>query len=162
MIEPTLALRPVDLRALGCLVEKHLSTPDLYPLTLNALVTACNQTSNRFPVTAYSVAEVTDALDALRATWRLARVLHAGAGSRTDKYRHVLDDAWQLSRPEAAVLAVLLVRGPQTLGELKTRTERMHAFDTLAEVDAVIDRLSDPNLAARDPRTRARAGHRHA
>ncbi len=144
----TIGLRPVDVRVLGCLVEKHLTTPDTYPLTLNALVTACNQTSNRWPVTSYRPAEINDAIDALRTIWRLVRVLHAGAGSRTDKYRHVLDDAWGLSRPEAAVLSVLALRGPQTLGELKTRTERQHPFASLAEVDAVIDRLADPSLRA--------------
>lgn len=139
-----------EVRVLGCLLEKQMTTPEYYPLTLNAAVTACNQSSNRNPVVAYAPATVTAALDSLRADHRLVRKLHAGAGSRVDRYRHVVDEQLALSPPEKAVLAVLLLRGPQTVGELKARTERMHDFASLEHVEAVLDRLADPTRPA-DP-----------
>ena len=127
-----------------------MTTPDIYPLTLNSLVIACNQTTSRDPVLTLSSATVVAALDDLRAEHRLARVVLSGAGSRVDKYRHVLDDRLGLTPPEAAVLAVLLLRGPQTLAELKTRTERYVDFASLDAVDAVLTRLCDPTIDA-DP-----------
>lgn len=139
-----------EVRVLGCLSEKQMTTPEYYPLTLNALVTACNQSSNRSPVVNYSPNTVTNALEALRADHRLVRIVHASSGARTDKYKHVIDERLTLSPPELAVLTVLLLRGPQTVGEIKGRTERMHAFDSLDAVERVLDRLADPHLAA-DP-----------
>jgi hypothetical protein len=139
-----------QIRVLGALVEKEMTVPETYPMSLNAVVTACNQTTNRWPVLQLTATTAEAALDALRTEHQLVRKLFAGAGSRTDKYRHVLDDRLGLSRPEKAVLAVLLLRGPQTTGELKGRTDRMHEFADLATVDAVLDRLGDPRLNA-DP-----------
>ena len=143
-------LTPAEIRVLGCLVEKQMTTPDIYPLTLNSLVTACNQSTNREPVTSYLPATVSEALLELRAHRKLVRVVLSGAGSRVDKFKHVLDDRLGLTPPESAVLAVLMLRGPQTLGELKIRTERYHDFPTLEAVDAVMDRLCDPTIDA-DP-----------
>lgn len=139
-----------EIRVLGCLVEKQLTTPDYYPLTLNALVTACNQSSNRFPVVEYDQKVVHAALESLRGVRKLARIVYAGAGSRVDRFRHILDERLELSRPEKAVLCVLMLRGPQTVGEIKGRTERMHPFDTLEDVETVLDRLADP-AALGDP-----------
>jgi uncharacterized protein YceH (UPF0502 family) len=127
-------------RALGCLLEKQLATPQYYPLTLNALVAACNQTSNREPVTAYAEAEVADALADLREQ-SLVRIVHS-SGNRVPKYRHVLDDTWALDDAHRAVLAVLLLRGPQTLGELRARTERLATFDSLDEIAEVLRLLA--------------------
>lgn len=139
-----------ELRVLGCLVEKQMTTPDVYPMTLNSLVTACNQSTNREPVVEYSAATVTEATDGLRTDHKLARIVHSGAGSRVDKYKHVLDERLGLTPAEAAVLSVLMLRGPQTLGEIKTRTERSHGFATLEDVDRILDRLSDPTISV-DP-----------
>ena len=145
------------IRVLGCLVEKQMTTPDIYPLTLNSLVTACNQTTSRDPVVNLSPAAVAAALDDLRAEHRLVRVVLSGAGSRVDKYRHVLDDRLGLTPPEASVLAVLLLRGPQTVAELKSRTERHVEFGSLEAVDAVITRLCDPTIDADPSETPARS-----
>lgn len=150
----------IELRVLGCLIEKQMTTPDLYPLTLNSLVTACNQTTNREPIVNYDSRAVTEGLDGLRTDHKLARIVHSGAGSRVDKYKHVVDERLLLTPSEAAIVAVLMLRGPQTLGELKTRTERLHAFNDLNAVDAVLDRLSDPTISP-DPSeypTRSDAG----
>jgi uncharacterized protein len=140
----------VEIRVLGCLLEKQRTTPDAYPLSLNALRAACNQSTNRDPVVDYDEAAVKDALARLRRRgWtRLA----SGAGSRAAKYRHLLDEAMGLGADEQAVLCVLMLRGPQTPGELKTRTERMHPFADLAQIEDVLDRLGDRGLAARLPR----------
>ncbi|HLH47268.1 MAG TPA: YceH family protein [Acidimicrobiales bacterium] len=132
-------LSPEELRVLGALVEKEAATPDQYPLTLNALVLACNQTSNRSPVVAYSPGQVSAALDRLRAR-KLARVVHSPS-NRADKYRHVADETWGLTRAELAVLAVLALRGPQTVNELRTRTERYPSLDDLGGVEGVLHRL---------------------
>ena len=123
---------PVEIRVLGCLIEKQRTTPDTYPLSLNALRLACNQSTNRDPVVDYEEREIKAALDRLshRGWTRFAR----GARSRALKYRHLLDEALGLSEQELVVLAVLMLRGPQTLGELKQRTERMHRFESLAQV----------------------------
>jgi len=133
-------LDPAEQRVLGCLLEKHLSTPQYYPLTLNSLTAACNQTSNRDPVTHYGEGDVGDAVAALRERG-LVRVVHS-SGNRAVKFRHVLDEAWGLDDQHRAILAVLLLRGPQTTGELRTRTERLARFDSLAEIDEVVRLLS--------------------
>jgi len=128
-------------RVLGCLVEKQLTTPQQYPLTENALMAACNQATNRDPVVAYDVATVRITARSLREKG-LLRMVHC-AGARSDKHHHLLDSSLGLSQGQMTVLAVLLVRGPQTLAELRLRSERMHAFDTLAEVQTELDALTD-------------------
>jgi uncharacterized protein len=133
-------LSAAEARVLGCLLEKQLATPQYYPLTLNSLTLACNQNSNREPVTAYDEAEVSGAVSGLREKG-LARAVLA-SGSRGAKYRHVLDETWGLDAQHRAVLAVLLLRGPQTVGELRLRTERMAPFDSLAEVEEVLGLLA--------------------
>ncbi len=124
----------VEIRVLGCLIEKQRTTPDAYPLSLNALRLACNQSTNRDPVVDYDEALIREALARLaRRGWtRLA----SGAGSRAAKYRHLLDEALDVDRGGLALLAVLMLRGPQTPGELKQRTERLAHFDGLTEVES--------------------------
>jgi uncharacterized protein YceH (UPF0502 family) len=140
-------LTAAEIRVLGALVEKHRTTPDQYPLSLNALRLACNQSTNRDPVVDYDEHTIREALERLgRRRWvRLA----SGAGSRATKYRHLLDDALGVSRSEIAVLAVLMLRGPQTPGELRSRTERMHHFASQADVLETIERLIERDLVAR-------------
>ncbi|MFV0523144.1 MAG: YceH family protein [Acidimicrobiales bacterium] len=138
-----LDLTPEELRVLGCLVEKAYTTPDQYPLSTNALTTACNQKTSRDPVVDYSSRTVIDTMLSLRAKG-LART--GTAGGRVEKHRHVLDEALGLDPAEQAVLAVLALRGPQSAPELRTRTERYVDLATPAEVEAVLDRL-----AAHDP-----------
>jgi uncharacterized protein len=139
-----------EIRVLGSLIEKQRTTPDAYPLSLNSLRLACNQTTNRDPVVEYDEETVRTAIAHLsRRGWvRLA----SGRGSRAVKYRHLLDEALHLDRAELAVLAVLMLRGPQTPGELKARTERLHRFDSLADVEAVLERMIGRELAERLPR----------
>jgi uncharacterized protein YceH (UPF0502 family) len=134
-------LNPQEVRVLGSLIEKDITTPDYYPLTLNALTNACNQSSNRDPVMALDEQTVVRSLDSLREK-RLA-VLIKGADSRVPKYAHrfAANDS-DLGRPEIAVMCVLMLRGPQTLGEIRGRTGRMHEFATLAEVEAVLNILA--------------------
>jgi uncharacterized protein YceH (UPF0502 family) len=136
-------------RVLGCLVEKELTTPQQYPLTENALMAACNQATNRDPVVAYDVSTVRITARSLREKG-LLRMVHR-AGERSDKHRHLLDSSLALSQGQMTVLAVLLLRGPQTLAELRLRSERMHAFETLAEVQTELDALTlrDDPLVAR-------------
>jgi uncharacterized protein YceH (UPF0502 family) len=140
-------LEPAELRVLGCLLEKQRTTPDAYPLSLNALRLACNQATNRDPVVDYDEATVRDALHRLgrRRYTRLA----SGAGSRAPKYRHLLDEALPMERDEQAIMCVLMLRGPQTQGELKQRTERMHAFPDLPAVGRTLERLVERGLVAR-------------
>jgi uncharacterized protein YceH (UPF0502 family) len=140
-------LDDVDIRVLGCLVEKQRTTPDQYPLTLNALRLACNQTTNRDPVVSYDEATVRDSVQGLGRR-RLAR-LASGPGSRAPKYRHLLDEALGLDDAELALLAVLMLRGPQTPGELKARAERLHRFADLGSVEATLERLMERALAER-------------
>src|ERR687895_1796822 len=140
----------VEIRVLGCLIEKQRTTPDVYPLSLNALRAACNQTTNRDPVVAYDEETVRAALRRLDQR-RWAR-LASGPGSRAVKYRHLLDEALGLDDRETSLLCVLMLRGAQTPGELKGRTERMHSFASLAEVHETLDGLIDRELAARLPR----------
>lgn len=134
-----MALTAEEARVLGCLLEKERTTSDVYPLSLNALVAACNQSTNRAPVVHYDEDIVEHALDGLREHGMVRRGVYPG--SRVIKYRHVLDEALRLTEPEAAILCVLLLRGPQTPGELKGRAERLHAFADLAAVDDAISAL---------------------
>jgi uncharacterized protein len=140
-------VEPVEIRVLGCLIEKQRTTPDQYPLSLNALRLACNQTTNRDPVVDYDEREIKAALDRMshRGWTRFA----SGASSRALKYRHLLDEALSLSDAEISVLAVLMLRGAQTVGELKQRTERMHRFESLAVVTETLEGLSQRELVAR-------------
>jgi uncharacterized protein len=128
-------------RVLGCLVEKQLTTPQQYPLTDNALITACNQTTNRDPVVTYDVATVRIAALSLREKG-LLRMVHR-TGERSQKHQHLLDSSLALSTEQVSLLAVLLLRGPQTLAELRARSERMHPFETVTQVQQAIDALSD-------------------
>jgi uncharacterized protein YceH (UPF0502 family) len=140
----------VEIRVLGCLIEKQHTTPDAYPLSLNSLRTACNQSTNREPVIDYDEQAVVEALRrlALRGWTRLA----SGAGSRARKYRHLLEEAFGLDDPEISLLAVLMLRGPQTPGELKQRAERMHHFEDLAAVHSTLERLVERGQVARHER----------
>lgn len=128
-----------EARILGALVEKQLTTPEYYPLTLNALVNACNQKNNRDPVVAYSESTVSNAIEALRDR-NLVYVFY-GSTSRVPKYKHMLPGVYELEPPETAVMDVMMLRGPQTLGELRTRTERLYDFSGLGEVQETLDRL---------------------
>ena len=140
----------VEIRVLGCLVEKQRTTPDQYPLSLNALRLACNQATNRDPVVDYDEAEIRAALDRLsRRGWaRLA----SGPGSRVAKYRHLLDDALGRVPSQIALLAVLMLRGPQTPGELKQRVERLYPYGSMEDVERALDALAAEGLAERLPR----------
>lgn len=144
-----------EIRVLGCLLEKQRTTPDAYPLSLNALRLACNQSTNRDPVVEYDDAVIRDALHRLerRGYTRLA----SGAGSRTAKYRHLLVEALPMDSAEQSVMCVLMLRGAQTPGELKQRTDRMHSFPELASVHAALDALIERDLVARLER---RPGHK--
>jgi uncharacterized protein YceH (UPF0502 family) len=135
---------------MGCLIEKQRTTPDVYPLSLNALRAACNQTTNRDPVVSYDEPTIRAGLDQLsRLGWvRLA----SGPGSRAVKYRHLLDDALGVGDAELALLAVLMLRGPQTSGELNQRTERLYRFGSLAEVEKTLEAMAARDLVARQPR----------
>jgi uncharacterized protein YceH (UPF0502 family) len=140
----------VELRVLGCLIEKQRTTPDVYPLSLNSLKLACNQSTNRDPVVEYDESAIRSALERLsRKGWVR---LTSGPGSRAAKYRHLLDDALGVSNVELAILAVLMLRGPQTPGELKVRTERLHHLESLDEVDRRLAGLVERGLAAQLPR----------
>ena len=141
---------PVEIRVLGCLIEKQRTTPDAYPLTLNALRAACNQTTNRDPVVSYDDETIRAALHRL-VQHKWAR-LASGPGSRAVKYRHLLDEALGVADGELAVLCVLMLRGAQTPGELKARTDRMQSFGSLAEVYETLEGLITRELVARLPR----------
>jgi uncharacterized protein YceH (UPF0502 family) len=145
----------IELRVLGCLIEKQRTTPDVYPLSLNSLRLACNQATNRDPVVEYDEETIREALASLsRRGWtRLA----SGPGSRAAKYRHLLDEALGLSGAEVSLLAVLMLRGPQTPGELKQRTERLHHFTSLPEVEDVLVQLAGREQVVALPR---RAGQK--
>ena len=136
-------LSEIEARIIGALIEKQLTTPEYYPLTLNALVAACNQKTNREPVVAYTETEVQKSLDDLRER-NLAYVFY-GSTSRVPKYKHILDKVYELESSEIAVICVLMLRGAQTLGELRERTGRLYEFSGLGEVNDTLD-----NLARRD------------
>src|SRR5258708_11983873 len=148
----SLPLTKTETRVLGSLIEKDITTPDYYPLSLNALVNACNQKNNRDPVMSLDEESVRTALSSLQEK-RLAGPA-SGADSRVTKYEHRLQEVFNFDRREVAVLCVLLLRGPQTPGELRTRTERMYHFEALEDVVSTLDRLAqrEPRLATILPR----------
>jgi len=141
---------PVELRILGSLIEKQRTTPDVYPLSLNSLRLACNQTTNRDPVVSYDEPTIRTALQEL-STRKWVR-LASGPGSRAAKYRHLLDDALGLDSPQLAVLAVLMLRGTQTPGELRQRTERLHRFQAPDGIDQTLSTLAQRGFVALQPR----------
>lgn len=153
-------LTETEIRVLGCLLEKQRTTPDAYPLSVNALRLACNQSTNRDPVVDYDEETVRDALRrAERRGWvRLA----SGAGSRAAKFRHRLDERLPMDGAEQAIVALLMLRGPQTPGECKTRGERLHAFADLEAVGATLDRLLARGLVARLARRPGQKEERYA
>jgi uncharacterized protein YceH (UPF0502 family) len=159
----SMVLTEVEARVLGALIEKEITTPEYYPLSLNALVNACNQKNNREPVTSLGEDEVAAAVQGLRDK-QLAEPI-SYSGSRVVKYSHALGEAFNLDRRETAILCVLLLRGPQTVGELRGRSERMHKFEDLNEVHLTLQRLAkrEPPMAAllvRQPGTKeARYAH---
>ena len=156
-------LNDVEVRVVGSLVEKQVTTPDYYPLTLNALVAACNQISNRDPVVAYDDRTVEGALDTLRSK-NLVYVFY-GADSRVPKYKHMMREVLSLSPQELAVVCVLMLRGPQTVGEVRGRTGRLYEFADLAEVEATLDGLArrdEGPLVVRLPRQPGRKDSRYA
>jgi uncharacterized protein YceH (UPF0502 family) len=140
-------LDAVELRVLGCLIEKQRTTPDQYPLSLNGLRLAANQSTNRDPVVDYDESTIRSALERLgnRGWTRLA----SGPGSRAVKFRHLLDEALRLNEPQLALLAVLMLRGPQTAAELRARTERLHAFASAGEVEEALNELGERELVQR-------------
>ena len=153
----------MEVRVLGALVEKQLTTPEYYPLTLNALIHACNQISNRDPVVAYDEQTVADALECLREK-NLVRMVSTAEG-RVPKYRHVLNEVIELRSAELALLCVLLLRGPQTVGELRGRTERLYSFSDIAYVEATLQALSeraDGPLVGKLPRQAGQKESRYA
>ncbi len=158
-------LTPAEARVLGSLIEKEITTPEYYPLTLNALTAACNQKSNRDPVMALTNNDVQQALDTLRYRHQLASRVQT-AGSRTDKYRHTLSNRFQLSSEQTAVLCELLLRGPETVGELRGRAARLFPFDNLQAVEQTLTQLRDAPefplvaLLAREP-GRRESRHMH-
>lgn len=151
-----------EVRVLGCLIEKELSTPDYYPMTLNALTTACNQKTNREPVVEYSNSDVADALDGLQ---RKRLVGNASSSyDRAPKYRHALAEAMGLSEAQRSVLSSLMLRGPETVGELRGRTTRLHEFDSLEDVEAALDQLAqrEPPVITHLPRRPGQKEARYA
>jgi uncharacterized protein YceH (UPF0502 family) len=157
----TIELDPIQTRVLGCLVEKELATPEYYPLTLNALSNACNQKSNRDPVMALEESDVQEALDQLRQK----QLAHTSAeGVRSTKYCHNLEGTLRLEPEELAILAELLLRGPQTPGELRTRASRMHPIPDLEAAETFLCNLMerDEPLVVKLPRQPGRKEHRFA
>jgi uncharacterized protein YceH (UPF0502 family) len=150
----------VELRVLGCLIEKQRTTPDVYPLSLNSLRLACNQTTNRDPVVSYDEETIRAALDRLahRGWVRLA----SGPGSRAVKFRHLFDEALGLSDAQISLLCVLMLRGAQTAGELKQRTERLHPFASLADVESAVSELIDREFVVRLSRRPGQKEQRYA
>jgi hypothetical protein len=143
-------LDPADVRVLGALLEKEISTPEYYPLSLNALVNACNQKSNRDPVVAYDDDTVEDALEHLRLQGLASRI--TGRDSRVPKHEQRFTEKCNLGRREAAILCVLMLRGWQTPGELRGRSERLHTFDDLEEVESTLGRLTEMGFVKKLPR----------
>ncbi|HKO61772.1 MAG TPA: YceH family protein [Pyrinomonadaceae bacterium] len=159
----TTILTDIEIRVLGALVEKQVTTPEYYPLTLNSLTAACNQKNNRNPVTSYSESEVAHALETLREK-NLTYVFH-GSTSRVPKYKHVMPEVMHLNPAELALMCTLMLRGPQTTGELRGNSARLHEFSGLEEVDATINSLitHDPEpFAVRLPRQPGQKEARYA
>lgn len=142
-------LTDAEVRVLGALIEKEITTPDYYPLSLNALVAACNQSSNRNPVVQFDEETVVRATDMLREK-KLVHLVSRGE-SRVNKYRHVLYEAMNMRRPDIAIMCVLMLRGPQTVGEIRTRTNRLYDFTSLEQVETTLSGLMEttPSLVAR-------------
>jgi uncharacterized protein YceH (UPF0502 family) len=143
-------LDAAEVRVLGALIEKEIATPDLYPLSLNALVNACNQKSNRDPVVTYDDELVEFALESLRAKGFATRI--TGADMRVPKHTERFVEKLNLGRREVALLCVLMLRGPQTPGELRGRSERLHSFDNLESVENTLDRMAESGLVKKLPR----------
>jgi uncharacterized protein YceH (UPF0502 family) len=139
-------LTVIEGRVLGCLMEKERTVPDQYPLTMNALVSACNQSSSREPIMALDDFEVDASITSMKAQG-LVRIVHPSHGRSVTRFRQVAVEKFELDEGAAAVMAVLLVRGPQTVAELRSRTERLHTFDSAAEVEEVLRQLGDSELA---------------
>jgi uncharacterized protein YceH (UPF0502 family) len=138
-------LTVIEGRVLGCLMEKERTVPDQYPLSMNALVSACNQSSSREPIMALDEFEVEGAIASMK-TQGLVRIVHPSHGRSVTRYRQVADEKFELDAPGAAVVAVLLVRGPQTVAELRSRTERLHPFESLGEVESSLRDLAGHDL----------------
>ena len=151
-------LNDVEVRVLACLMEKSMTTPEYYPLSLNALTNACNQKSNREPVVAYDETTVVRALDSLREK----QLVVLSASSRVPKYAELFVDSRKLVTREAALLMVLMLRGPQTVGELRGRTERAYRFEDLAEVEATLEELGESGFITRLTRMAGRKEPRYA
>ena len=149
----TTVLTEIETRVLGSLIEKQVTTPEYYPLTLNALTLACNQKNNRYPVTSYNENQVSDALESLREK-NLTYVFY-GSTSRVPKYKHVMPEVMHLNHAEMALMCVLMLRGAQTLGELRGNASRLHEFSSLEEVEQTLNGLisrDEDALVARLPR----------
>jgi uncharacterized protein YceH (UPF0502 family) len=159
-VEP---LTPPEARVLGCLIEKEAAVPDTYPLTRNSLRQACNQSSSRDPIVSFDDLTVQRSLDSLKARG-LVRFVHPVSGERATKFRHVADEQFDLGPPELAVVGVLVLRGPQTSGELRSRTDRLHPFRSPEEVEAVLAALAarEEPLAVELPRQPGQHGQRWA
>ena len=147
-----------EVRVLGCLLEKEMATPDYYPLTLNALINACNQKSNRDPVVSFDEETVIYALNGLRER----NLIRQSNVSRVAKYEQIFAQNLKLVTKEQAIICILLLRGPQTVGEIRTRTERLYAFSSLDEVQTSIANLEDMQLVSRLPRQPGRKESRYA
>jgi len=153
-------LDPAEVRVLGALLEKEIATPEYYPLSLNALVNACNQKSNREPVVAYDEGTVEDALSSLRAKGLATRI--TGGDSRVPKHAQRFTEQFNLGRREAAILCVLMLRGPQTVGELRGRSERLYTFDDLEAVESTLHRLAEMSFVKELARAAGSREPRHA
>jgi uncharacterized protein len=154
-------LDDTEIRILGCLIEKELTTPEYYPLSLNSLTNACNQKSNRNPIVSFDEANVAQGLEGLQAKGLARKTLTAG--SRVTKHRHTILDRFDLSRQETAILCELMLRGAQTMGEIRTHAERMSPFESLEEVEKNLQALMDydPALVIKLPREIGRKECRH-
>lgn len=154
-------LNDTETRILGCLIEKELTTPEYYPLSLNSLTNACNQKSNRNPVVSFDEADVAQGLESLQV--KSLAITTLTPGSRVTKYRHTILDSFDLSRQEIGILCELMLRGPQTLGEIRTHAERMSPVKDLEEVEKYLQALMDysPALAMKLPRNAGRKECRH-
>ena len=155
-------LTEAEVRVLGSLIEKEITTPDYYPLSLNALMAACNQSSNRNPVVHYDEDTVVQAADLLREK-KLVHLIARGE-SRVNKYRHVLYEAMNMGRPDIAALCVLMLRGPQTIGEIRTRSNRLYDFTSIEQVETTLNGLmaAVPPLVVRLPRQMGQKEVRYA
>lgn len=155
-------LNDIEVRILGCLIEKGITTPDYYPLTLNALTAACNQKSNRNPVVSYEDTAVVRGLDSLREKGLVEKIYKAD--SRVPKYQHSFPQKYSLPSDSVAVMCELMLRGPQTVGEIRGRADRMHEFRDLQEVEEILTRLAErePPMAVKLPRQAGRKEPRFA